>query len=280
MGSCSWNNLGSCITNYFFEFISDGLSLGIQPFIDVVKKLITVQPNTELFTTTYVAIIYMLSLFYGLLLIYTGFQFITSGYDIEKRENAKEWFKNIIVMIVLVQSSYFFYTAALELTSIMTNIFYNMIDPNFFLMSSHNLSGLMMQIICYMSYILILLLSIILLSIRYVLASVGVVLFPIGIFLYFIPPVKAYGSMIVSYLFSNMFITIPITIMFKAFSVLINQPIIDSFKALFQITSFMLMIYMIYSFSFFSMMKSIVQKPIGLGKTVVKSVIMKKVIPK
>ena len=222
MGECSWTNLGSCITEQLYESLVNGLSAGIQPFLDYIRELLVAQPNTDLFASMHASIVYMLSLFYALLLLYTGFHFITSGYDVEKREHAKEWLKNIIIMIVLVQSSYFFYTAALDLTTTLTNIFYSKIDPHFFMMTADNFFNIILQSLSYLFYNVLLVITIIMLVIRYCLASVGIVLFPIGIFLYFVPPVKSYGSMIISYLFANMFVSIPITIMFVAFSILLS----------------------------------------------------------
>ena len=77
----------------------------------------------QLFAGLWAIIIYVLSMFYALLMIYAGFQFIISGYDAQKRENAKAWLRNIVIMIILVQASFFIYdfwigTRAYSLTNI------------------------------------------------------------------------------------------------------------------------------------------------------------------
>ena len=210
--------------------------------------------------------------------IYTGFNFMISGYDVEKREKAKEWVKNIILMIILVQSSYFFYQIGLEISSMLTTIIYNKIDPHFFMITADNIVNMVLELFLYMLYQLVLFITVVLLIIRFCLLTIGIVLLPIGIFLYFIPPVNSYGKMIISYLFMNMFISVIISIILMAFSVLIEHTLFESFKIVFQITAFMLVSYIIYSFSFFTMMKSAVGKTASKVYTVTKTAIKAAVI--
>ena len=62
---------------------------------------------------------------------------MVSGYDAEKRTKAKEWLRNIIIMIVLVQASYFLYLSVVDIGSLLTAGIINLVDENFFLFA-HN----------------------------------------------------------------------------------------------------------------------------------------------
>src|SRR3989344_4141777 len=111
---CGITNLAGCIAESFFNFLLSILNAPIQPLLDMVYSLLTQPVNIDLFSGIWSIIIYILSLFYGILLMYVGFKFIISGYSAEKREKAKSDLANIIIMIVLVQASFFLYSLILS----------------------------------------------------------------------------------------------------------------------------------------------------------------------
>jgi len=154
--------------------------------------------NISLFGTFWAAIVYMLSMFYGLLIVYVGFSFMLSGHDVVKRENAKSWLKNIIIMIVLVQASFFIYQLAIEISSLMTAAVFNLIDDEIFLLSADSFTEISIQLINSISYLTVLILTVFLSVMRYIFVCIGLIFFPIGIFLSFIPPLKGYGKFILN----------------------------------------------------------------------------------
>ena len=140
MADCGLLNLATCLPQKFFEYVAVALNSPIQPLLTLAKNLLSAQINLQLFSSLWAIIIYVLSMFYAFLIIYAGFQFIISGYDVQKRENAKSWLRNIIIMIVLVQASFFIYELAVQLSSVMTSTTLSLINNNFFLITIATLS--------------------------------------------------------------------------------------------------------------------------------------------
>ena len=106
---CGLLNLASCIPQKLYDYLINILNSPIQPLLILTKGLLTEPINLETFVSLWAIVLYVLSIFYGLLMLYSGFNFMISGYDVVKRTKAKEWFRNIFIMIVLVQASYFVY---------------------------------------------------------------------------------------------------------------------------------------------------------------------------
>ena len=244
--------IASSILNKIFEVIKYIVNAPIKLLVNLIKNMLSAVVNLNLFKSLWAIIIYTLSLFYSLLLLYTGFNFIISGYDMVKREKAKEWLKNIILMVVLVQGSFFFYKVLVELSSILTTAVLNMIPNDFFLITFESIT----EIIFYMGYLAILILTSLLLIIRYLIVSFGVVFFPIGIFLYFIPYTKSYGKVILNFLTVNVFISFFNAVILLCCSKLIEIPLFEHFKLLVMISSFSLVFLNTCYFMFFSLIKS------------------------
>jgi len=196
MSVCSITNLGSCLPESFFSYIQSLLNGPVQPLLDLVKKLLTEPINIEVFRGFWQLIIYVLSFFYVFLFIYCGYQFMVSGYDSAKRTQAKSWLQRIVIMILLVNASFFLYNLALDLAASASLSMYNLIDPDFFKIIADDLPSLGLQLIFVGAYALMLVLAVFLLGIRFLIVALGVVLFPIGLFLYFFPPTEAYGKFI------------------------------------------------------------------------------------
>ena len=106
MTECSITNLAGCIAQEFFNFLLSILNAPVQPLLDAVHSLLTQTVNIDIFSSIWSIIVYILSLFYGILLMYVGFKFIISGHSVEKREKAKSDLANILIMTVLVQASF------------------------------------------------------------------------------------------------------------------------------------------------------------------------------
>ena len=139
---CGITNLASCISESFFNFLLGVLNAPIQPLLDLVYNLLTQPVNIDLFSGIWSIIVYILSMFYGILLMYVGFKFIISGYSFEKREKAKSSLANIIIMMVLVQASFYLYSLLIEVTASVTTVLLNMVQKNFFLLTIDNISNI------------------------------------------------------------------------------------------------------------------------------------------
>lgn len=207
MPSCGLVNLGSCLPEVFFNFLFDLINAPVQPFLQLILNLLSADVQTEIFIRLWVIIVYMLSIFYALLLVGAGISFLISGYDSEKRDSAKEWLRNIVIMIVLVQSSFFLYRLVLDLASTMTSATLSIIDSNFFSLQVSSTIGLGLALALLISYLFLLIITIFVLTLRYTIVAVGIVFFPIGIFFYFIPKLRDIGSLILNILGVSIFIT-------------------------------------------------------------------------
>jgi len=197
---CGITNLGTCLVEKFFEFILYILNLPIRALLALINNLMIEPVNIQIFASTWSIIIYMLSLFYGILLLITGFRFLLSGYSPEQREKAKKSLANILIMIVLIQASFLLYSLALEIVASMTAVIYGAIPADFFLVTADNFDNIGLELIMVIPYVLTLLTTLIFLALRYICVGIGVVFFAIGIFFYFFEPLEAYGKLILNYL--------------------------------------------------------------------------------
>jgi len=257
---CGLLNLATCLPQKMFDFFIGLLNAPLQPLLSFVKTLLTANVDLTLFVSLWAIMVYVISLFYGLLLMYSGFNFIISGYDAVKREKAKEWFRNIFIMIVLVQASYFLYSWFLDINSLLTTAIINMIDGNFFLLTTDNFVNLGLEFLFTIFYVLALLITVVLLTIRYVIVAIGIVFVPLAVFLYFIPPLKEYGRLIMNFLGVCVFSTFFDAVILLACSKLVDVSIFGNFKILVMITAFsivnLLMIYLLVFTLIKSAMKS------------------------
>jgi uncharacterized MnhB-related membrane protein len=77
--------------------------------------------------------------------MYSGFTFIYSGYDSAKRENAKQWLRNIVIMIILIQASFLIYTLINDLSAVITASTLTLIPQDFFLLTIDNIPNIALQ---------------------------------------------------------------------------------------------------------------------------------------
>ena len=253
---CGLLNLATCLPQKLYDFIIGVINAPIQPLLDLTKSLLTEPVNLSAFGSIWAIIMYVLSMFYGLLLLYVGFNFIISGYDVIKRDKAKTWFRNILIMIVLVQMSYFIYSTFIDINSLMTSGIVNMVDSKFFLLTADNIVNIGLELFLGLIYVITLLFSVLLLTLRYIFVAVGVILIPIGIFLYFIPPLNSYGKLIINFLGICIFITFFDSLIMLACSKIVEIPLFENFKILVMIACFSIVNFLMFYFVIFSALKS------------------------
>ena len=265
---CGITNLASCISQSFFDFLLGILNAPIQPLLDLVYNLLTEPVNVTIFSDIWSIIVYILSMFYGLLLIYVGFKFILSGHSVEQREKAKASLANTIVMMVLVQASFYIYSLIIELTSSVTTVILNMVQKNFFLLTVDNITNVGLELVFVIPYLISVSITLILLTLRYMIVSVGVILFAIGIFFYFIEPLKNYGRLIINFLFTTILLTFFYALIFLASSKLLDINTFQNTKILVMIGAFTLINLATFVLSLFVVIKSALKVATPIMKVV------------
>lgn len=256
MADCGLLNLATCLPQKFLEYISGILSSPIQPLLDMVKGLLSAQVNLDLFSGFWAIMIYVLSMFYAFLILYSGFSFILSGYDARKRESSKEWLKNIVIMIILIQCSFFIYELAVQLSSVMTSTTLGLANNNFFTLRTDNISNLGLELLFFTVYLGNIILTGLILIVRYAIVSIGLVLFPLAIFFYFIQPLRSYGLLLINFIGVALFITVLDSILIVGFSKLIDISLFSNIKILVVISAFGIINIMMFFLMFFSIIKS------------------------
>src|SRR3989344_3087959 len=268
MTECGLTNLAVCLPEKFFEFIVSLLNAPIQPLLNFTQSLLTEPVNINTFQPLWAIIISMISLFYGLFFLFAGFNLMVSGYDSAKRENAKTWLRNVVLMILCVQASFIIYDLLIEFSGLLTQGVLNLIDPKFFLLTVDNVVNFGLQIALLVPYIVVLLLTILLLGLRYLFVMVGVVLFPLGIFLYFIPPTQSYGKLILNLLLVTIFVPFFDGIILFGASALLGIAIFANFKIVVAIVAFLSVSLLMVLLIIFAILKaaiSVMNSDIGRG---------------
>lgn len=252
---CGLSNLASCIPEKIFQFVINLLNAPLQPLLTLLKNLLSNPPSIDLFSGIWTIIVYCLSMFYCFLIIYAGMQFMLSGHNVVQREMAKEWLKNTMMMIVLIQASFYLYGLILNIGSLMTTSVLSLVDQQFFLLTADNFVNTGLEFLFILVYLFVLMSTILFLTLRYLVVAFGVILIPIGIFCYYIPPLKSYGKLIINLLGMLIFITFIDAIILLACSKLIDIEMFQNFKILIMITSLL-----IINITFFILVKHIIQK--------------------
>ncbi|MBM3199434.1 hypothetical protein FJZ53_00760 [Candidatus Woesearchaeota archaeon] len=200
--------------------------------------------------------VYIISIFYRLYFLIAGFNFLIAGFDVGKKETAKQWLKNTLLMIFFVQASYFFYKLILEVASLLSAGVINMIPEDFFLITIDNLVNLGLEMSFGLVYLSVLLTTDVLLGLRYLIVSAGVMLFPIGLFLYFTLPLRTYGKLILNVLMVAIFLPFIQSLMLLCASMILQIPIFQNFKILVMISAFTLLNLTMFFLIIFAIIKS------------------------
>jgi hypothetical protein len=277
--TCTITNLGDCLPESFFNYFLDAVNAPLELILGFIETLLSEPIDSSTFSEVWAVVIYIISMFYGLLLVYSGFNFLISGYDSSKREQAKSWLKNILIMILLVQASYLIYVLILDVNSALTTSVFNLIDSDFFVFTMDSFSEVASELMYGVTYLIILMVTAVILIIRYLIVSFGVVLFPIGIFFYFIEPLKGFGKSIINFLMINIFMSFFASLIFLISSMLLETTLFTDMKVSLMIASFALVDIMLVYFLFQGLIMGAISVFIGFKtgglSTVIKTVIQK-----
>lgn len=253
---CSWLNIGQCISDTLFGFLNDLVTSPIQALISIAHSMMIESVSLTNFSHMWAVIVYVLSLFYGLLILYSGANFIISGHDAMRRAKSKEWFQNIFIMIVLVQMSYYIYQAIVGINAGLTSIIVTRINETIFNFAGNSLSSLALNIIFGFLAVITLLTTILFLGLRYIIVNFGLVCFPIAIFLYFIPSTKQYGKAIINFLLTAIFISFFNALIIYVCSLGAGSSALSSYGILIITTAFTVVNWFMFYFLFFTLIKS------------------------
>lgn len=253
---CNITNLPTCLPQKLAEYFLTLINTPFQPFLTLTKDLLANPVNIETYLPLWAIIIYLISIFYGIFFFFAGFNFILSGYSTEKRTLAKEWLKNVILMIIFIQSSFYIYSLIIEVSSLLTSEILNLIDPNFFLLTMDSMENIAIELSFSLPYLCNLLIAIIFLTIRYILVAIGVIFFPIAIFLNFIPPLKSYGKLIINTLMILIFLPFIQALILLGSSLLIDLPIFENFKIVIMSASILIISLLMISLLTFAILKA------------------------
>lgn len=268
MSECGITNLGACLPEKFYEYTLKIINAPLKPLLDLTKNLLTEPVNVEIFKHFWIIMVYLISIFYSLYFLIAGFNFLIAGFDVGRKERAKQWLKNTLLMIFFVQCSYFLYTAILEVSSLLSAGVINMIDPEFFLITIDSMLNISLELAFGIFYAIALLITDILLGLRYIIVSAGVVFFPIGLFLYFTLPLRTYGKLIINVLMIAIFLPFIQSLMLLCSSMLLEIPIFKDFKILIMIAAFTLLDLTMLFLILFAIIKSafaVLNSDVGRG---------------
>jgi len=190
-----WDSITSLpqeIAEAFLSVLSNLLLAFVTPLLEIARVLMTANINPFTFEAYWQIIVTIISLFYLLLFLIVGLKFLFGSYDPVQRKEAKEWFKKTVLLVIAVNASLLFYSLVLNISSAVALVLWSEEFETMFAIES--LGALDFLWLLLFASTLFLALST--LVIRHMFLIMGAMVFPIGLFLYFIPPVKEYGSAI------------------------------------------------------------------------------------
>jgi hypothetical protein len=235
---CTISNIADCLPDVLMEYILNFINMPIAPLLTLVETLLTADVSISLFESLWSIMRYIISIFYLFFILYAGVVLVVSNASPIRRAHAKEMLQNGIFMIILIQGSFYIYDLLITLGANMSSALLTQVDPTFFMLTIDSMTNIGLQFAFGFLYGFTLVFTVLLLSLRYIAVSIGIVFFPLGIFLYFIPPLKSFGKIILSVLGILIFVTFFDILIILASSLLLDLALFTDFKILVMITCF------------------------------------------
>ena len=208
--SQSLAELPAAVVEQFFSVFQGILAVFLTSLLAITKLFIVTNPDISPMFPLWQTIVYVISLFYLMLFLIVGFLFLFSSIDAEKRLQAKQWFKSTVIMIAAVGASFQLYELFLGLGSAVANYLWSTEFEALF--QANGLPTL--NLVLLMFYSLAVLSAFITFFVRHLFLLIGAAVFPIALFFYFIPPLKAWGKMLLEILFAGVLMQIIDVIIF------------------------------------------------------------------
>jgi len=202
--------LPAAAVDQFFASLQGLVAGFLTSLLFIAKVFMTTNPDITPMFPLWQTIVYVISLFYLMLFMIVGFLFLFSSIDAEKRTAAKQWFKSTVIMIAMVAASFQLYELFLALGAATANYLWAVEFESIF--QASELTAL--NIVLLSVYSGAVLVAFITLFIRHLFLIMGAAIFPIALFFYFIPPLKAWGKMMLEILFAAVLMQIIDVIIF------------------------------------------------------------------
>jgi hypothetical protein len=213
------NNLGGDIVNAFFSVYNQKTAEFVSPMLEVAKELIIANIDPYSFQNFWAIIVGVISATYLLIFFAVGLKFLFGSYDAVQRAEAKEWFKKAFMLVITVNASLLIYSLLLGLSSGMaTYLWDTQFETLFSIQNLTTLDFIWLSIFALVSFLVVLTLVI-----RQIFLIAGVMLFPIGLYLFFIPPLKSYGSIILNIIGAAAFMNVLDTMILIAVQLFLNE---------------------------------------------------------
>jgi len=225
--------------------------------ISIIVKLLTEPAPIDAFYHLWKVVVFVLSTTFVLVLTFCGVYLMISGENPEKRAKSKEWIKYCLIMLVVVPISFFIYQFIVEFSAGLTNAIMSYVSTEFLYIGEGNLSNLALELPFGLFYSLASFITLFLLVMRLALVCAGTLFFPIGLMLYFIPPTREYGLLLLNFILVNIFSTFFIALFLATFSLMSSSGILSSTQILLATSClFIVNLFLIY-IMFFAALKAL-----------------------
>lgn len=186
------------IKNFIFDFVNIPLNESIKNIMFFINMKIDISALRDL----WLFIVMALNSFYVLILSFHGISLMTNN-DAISRSKSKKSLRNLIIIIIFVNSSYLIYESLLGFSHSVNGIFSDYISNDilhseFRIDSLGNLFGYFFLLIASYSSLLVI-------GARNFILTLGIVLFPLAGILYSFQNLKPYGATIIESLVILMF---------------------------------------------------------------------------
>lgn len=141
--------------------------------------------------------------------------FIFSCGDIKKRENAKETLKENVIMMILVNSSFFIYENIIATLGSISLFLIGNTLPSMFI---EGFSNVYLEFIVSITTLFFSLITLFILALRYCFLSIFVIFFPVCLTLYFFRATREYGSALIQLFIVFLFLPFFYSIILSTFS--------------------------------------------------------------
>ncbi len=216
-------NLPGCITESFIGTFTSGFAYAIDQFLSASFNFIAATPDLHWFCTPYNNVMSIIESLYTLAFMGLGLFYIFRSTDVEGRLAAKEWLKNIFLMILALSFSFQIFEVMVSVNSYLTTSFLSYATRDVFNPATA-FASLAFAFIILSTATFVLLLAFLTLLARYLLIPFLLLLFPISIFLYFIPFTKEWGLTFLKLIVSVVFMTAFDALLIMALSLLFSTP--------------------------------------------------------
>jgi len=217
------NNLPGCITESVLGTFTSGFAYSIDQFLSASFTLIAATPDLHWFCTPYNNIMSIIESLYSLAFIALGFYYVFRSTDIEGRLAAKEWLKNLVMMIAILSFSFELFDILVSLNSYLTLSFLQYASQDVF-SPSIAFTSLVFAFFVLSTSSFIVWLAFMTILAHYLLTPFLLLLFPISIFLYFMPFTKEWGTVFLKLIVSVVFMSAIDALLIMSLSILFSSP--------------------------------------------------------